>query len=164
MVKISKRLKVNFSFLWNLAITLHYCSAVMTFRSGQMESPCRLPIGKNKIGPGGTVWAKYWEKKKDSETDPVAEKETIIPLSASSLEDSRYNPPDKPVLQVGNTECPEALLSPIRNYHEGILRQDWEKVRQAWPNFDLDAAAHPKANKGKLFRYLLWELDVHPTG
>lgn len=86
-------------------------------------------------------WGSHWEDKESSDADnesPTLEEDTIIPAGEDPPPDTTYIPPSQPAFIV-ESDAPDELLKPIRDWHEGLLERDWQRVANAWPDYDQSA-------------------------
>ncbi len=57
-------------------------------------------------------------------------------------EDIFYRPPNKPAFEVISTNAPDELLQPLKDFHGGLIDQDWERMAWAYPNFNFSSIEH----------------------
>jgi len=83
-------------------------------------------------------WREHWQDKDtEATTDQKSVQEDMfIPAGESDAPDLTYRPPMKEVLQLSESDIPLDLLEPLRSFHEGVLKRDWQNTAIAYPNFD----------------------------
>ncbi|HBN77258.1 MAG TPA: hypothetical protein DD473_15880 [Planctomycetaceae bacterium] len=102
-----------------------------------------LPLSFPEWGLQFDAWWKNWEQHwessgSDESSEEPTEEDTFIPVGQDPPSDLQIGPPDKPAFAINAEGIDVALLEPIRDYHEGILARNWNRVATAWPNLDMD--------------------------
>ncbi len=113
------------------------CEAVDAFSSG-------VALDLDEWGGQFDAWWDFWEahvgeiRAPRGEGGPAAE-DRFIPAGEDPPPDLSYEPPDQPAFLVLQTDAPPELLGPIQGMIEGIMRRDWARLAQAWPDYDKSA-------------------------
>lgn len=79
-------------------------------------------------------WKKYWDEKRDSSpTETEAAYETAIPVATSEPDQDTdtYEPPSRPAFELEETDIPDELLEPLRDYFEGHVAGNLERVARS---------------------------------
>lgn len=124
--------------------------------------PLALPEWEKQYAAWRKHWEQHWEDKEadDAGCKPV-EEDTFVPAGEESIDES-YEPPQKAGVNIQSTDAPLELLAPLRDFLEGHLAKDWQRMARAWPVFDKTATE--RAQELRDSEYGRWKYLRHVDG